>query len=258
MSNLNLDLDYFEHPKIRRLVGLLGRGAEVLPIRLWCYCGKYHVESGKLTGYSVQEIESVATWWGRSGEMVAAMMQVGLLDEEAGSYAIHDWMSTNGHLIAFKKRATDAANVRWGVSNATSSAKRQRKQSPNQPTVPTKPTVPTIPEPLASLAGFPEVWGEWEQYKREIKKPLTDTVRKKQWRLLARQPDPVAVVNQSIERQWVGLFELRENRNAGNDSGRNQGRSGKPEILPGSIARVASAAELLVARKTGGARGDST
>lgn len=26
MAYLNLDLDYFDHPKTRRLVGLLGRG----------------------------------------------------------------------------------------------------------------------------------------------------------------------------------------------------------------------------------------
>ena len=67
MPYLNLDLNYFDHIKTKRLVGLLGRGSEVLPIRLWCACGKHRAESGKLDGYSAQEIESLVEWWGESG-----------------------------------------------------------------------------------------------------------------------------------------------------------------------------------------------
>ena len=114
MPNLNLDLDFFEHPKVRRLVGLLGRGAEVLPIRLWCYCGKYHVESGELTGYSIKEIESIVGWWGKDGEMMKAMITTGFIEGEAGAFRIHDWVETNGHLVAFKKRGKKAAFARWG------------------------------------------------------------------------------------------------------------------------------------------------
>jgi hypothetical protein len=81
MTSLNLDLDFFDHPKTRRLVGLLGRGSEVLPIKLWCWCAKYHAESGWLTGYSAQEIESILGWWGEPGKMVEAMVKVGFLIE---------------------------------------------------------------------------------------------------------------------------------------------------------------------------------
>lgn len=59
MASLNLDMDYFGHPKTKRLVGLLGRGAEVLPLRLWCHVGKYHAQDGRLAGYSPQEIEAI-------------------------------------------------------------------------------------------------------------------------------------------------------------------------------------------------------
>lgn len=136
MSYLNLDLDYFSHPKTVRLVGLLGRGAEVLPIRLWCYCGKYHVESGKLTGYSAQEIESAVAWWGKPGELVEAMIRVGFLEEHDGEYGLHDWQEHEGHLAFFKERAKTAAAARWGRSNATSNASRHKKHCP-LPTVPT-------------------------------------------------------------------------------------------------------------------------
>src|SRR5688572_9143250 len=114
MSYLNLDLNYFDHPKIKRLVGLLGRGAAELPIRIWCYCGKYHAESGSLASYSAQEIESIATWWGKAGEMMAAMEKVELLEKDADGWNVKDWLEINGHLAAFRKRAKKAARKRWG------------------------------------------------------------------------------------------------------------------------------------------------
>lgn len=67
-----------------------------------------------------------------------------------------------------------------------------------------------IPVEVAVQPGFVEAWNEWEEYRREIKKPLTMKARKKQWKFLARQPDAVAVLEQSIRNQWQGLFELKE------------------------------------------------
>lgn len=140
MSYLNLDLDYFSHPKTMRLVGLLGKDSAVLPIRLWCYCGKHHSESGQLAGYSPQEVESVVGWWGKSGEMIEAMIKVGFIVKIDEGYLVNDWLDHQGHLAMFKKRAKEAARKRWGIpdnatSNATSNAKATIKQcpKPNQP-----------------------------------------------------------------------------------------------------------------------------
>src|SRR3990167_8854123 len=140
MPFLNLDLDFFEHPKTRRLIGLLGRGAAELPIRIWCYCGKYHAESGSLASYSAQEIESIVGWWGKPGDMIEAMLRVGFLEKNGEGCKVKDWQELNGHLAAFKKRALAAAQSRWGkISNAISNA----QASPKQYSVPTVPTVPT-------------------------------------------------------------------------------------------------------------------
>jgi hypothetical protein len=161
MSCLNLDLDYFTHPKTVRLVGLLGRGAEVLPIKLWCYCGKYHSESGKLTGYSAQEIESAIGWWGKVGELIEIMVRIGFLDFDGKDYIVHDWIKHEGHLKMFHIRAQQAAAKRWGLdsanatSNATSNAQGELKQcpKPNQTlpyqTKPTKPEKQLLPAPQA-------------------------------------------------------------------------------------------------------------
>lgn len=135
MPYLNLDLDFFEHPKTRRLVGLLGKGSEVVPIKVWAYAGKYHAKDGKLTDYSAQEIESIVGWWGASGKMVEALVKCGFLHEVKGGWQVHDWLEHEGHIIAFKERAKTAAYARWGVdatSNATSNA-------PTIPTIPAKP-----------------------------------------------------------------------------------------------------------------------
>ena len=136
MPYLNLDLDFFEHPKTKRLIGLLGKGSEVIPIRVWAYAGKYHAGDGKLTGYSAQEIESIAGWWGVLGKMMEALVCVGFLHKIKGGWQIHDWKEHEGHIVMFKERAKTAAYARWGL-NATSNA------TSNAPTLPTLPTLPT-------------------------------------------------------------------------------------------------------------------
>lgn len=97
MAYLNLHLDYFDHPKTKRLIGLLGKGAEVIPIRVWAYCGKYHARDEKLAGYSAQEIESVIGWWGEEGKAIEALLKVGFIEKKDNQYVVCDW-----HIIAQK------------------------------------------------------------------------------------------------------------------------------------------------------------
>lgn len=130
MAYLNLDLDYFTHPKTVRLVGLLGPEAVCLPIKLWCYVAKHHCEQGLLVAYSKQEVESVIGWTGESGQCVDAMVKIGLLDEIQNGYAVHDWLEHAGHLVVFKKRAKSAAKKRW-KKYASSIAKRKITNTPN-------------------------------------------------------------------------------------------------------------------------------
>jgi hypothetical protein len=113
MPSINLDLNYFDHPKTKRLVGLLGRGADVLPVRLWCTCGKHYPDSGELTGLTAQEIESQVAWWGQPGQMVEAMVKVGFLEKVDSGYAVHDWQDHSGHLAVYRDRAKTAAKARW-------------------------------------------------------------------------------------------------------------------------------------------------
>jgi hypothetical protein len=124
MAYLNLDIDYFDHPKTKHLVHLLGKGSEVLPLKLWVYTARYFADSGILTGISTQEIEDECRWWGQSGEMVNAMTcdKSKFLERKGETLVVHDWNEHEGHIHAFKQRARSAALKRWGKEGDTSNA----------------------------------------------------------------------------------------------------------------------------------------
>lgn len=154
MPSLNLDVDYFDHPKTKRLIGLLGRGAEVLPLRVWCFVGKYHPESGRLTGYSAQEIESLAGWWGKPGAGVAGLVKVGFLKKDGDEYVIHEWHEHEGHLHAFKVRGRKAAAARWAkiAGDASGIPDGMLEAYPKQCPLPTNPPIPSLKRKPGSFA----------------------------------------------------------------------------------------------------------
>ena len=114
MAFLNLDLDFFAHPKCARLVGLIGRDSEVFPLRLWAYTAKYHSVDGKLSGYSPQAIERIVQWGGQPGQCVDALAAVGFIDKIGESdWKVHDWMDYQGHIHSLKLRNKKVAKNRW-------------------------------------------------------------------------------------------------------------------------------------------------
>lgn len=140
MAYLNIDLDFPEHRKTKRLVSTLGRGTEALLLRIWCYLGKYQPECGRLIGLSPDEIETIAGWRGKAGAMVGAMLQCGWLERgEDGTYQARNWLDHQGHIAAFQRKGREMAAKRWAGhaprtlgSNAASNA--VSNALPNQPT----------------------------------------------------------------------------------------------------------------------------
>src|SRR3990167_113275 len=150
MPSLNLDLDYFSNPKIRRLIGLLGKTADIYPIRLWTHCGKHHPADGYMKDYSAQEVESVAGWEGEAGKLIEALERVRLLKKNGQGYICHDWEDHEGHLIAFKKRGTLAAKARWERYSKHPSSKNQAMQDACLSNATALP-IPTVPIPTKDL-----------------------------------------------------------------------------------------------------------
>src|SRR5262249_38664400 len=114
-------------PKTRRLVKRLGRDADVLPIRLWCYVGKHYPSTGELPDHCAEDVEAEVSWRGRRGQAVEAMIEVGLIEKIENGFRVHDWMEWSGHLKSFKERAKKGAKARWAkikdpVCDASSNA----------------------------------------------------------------------------------------------------------------------------------------
>lgn len=147
VPSLNLDLDYFDHPKTKRLIARLGPGAEAFPIRVWAYAGKYHAEDGVLRGYDAAELAGLAGLPGDPEKVVGALVAVGFLLKTPEGWACKDWLEHEGHLAAFKERSRKANASRWeslrgkqGIHHGDKGA-----SSGSPPTLPSKPTEPPPP-----------------------------------------------------------------------------------------------------------------
>lgn len=67
----------------------------------------------------------------------------------------------------------------------------------------------TFPEVLNTLTGFSETWASWLAYRRTRRLTTAPVTLTAQLGFLAAQPDPVAVIGQSITNGWQGLFPLK-------------------------------------------------
>jgi len=92
------------------MIGPLG---EIMPVRAWLYCAKYHERDGRFQNYSDKEIESCLNWPGDSGKCVRAMAKVGFFGKDAKGYYCHDWKDHQGHISAIKDRNKLVAITRW-------------------------------------------------------------------------------------------------------------------------------------------------
>ena len=137
MTYLNVDIEYFDHPDTMRLIGLLGKGAELLPIKLWRFVARFHAEDGILNKYSGKELESFVGWDGKEGECVAALLTTEYLKEDEQGFYIPNWNKHQGHIINFKKRSKLANQVRWkqnkkeSLSSPTRNLKSKVEESPH-------------------------------------------------------------------------------------------------------------------------------
>lgn len=72
-----------------------------------------------------------------------------------------------------------------------------------------------IPDALRHREGFAEAWGEWVAYRKARRLSCLPVTLRAQLGKLEREPDPVAVIEQSITNGWNGLFPLRGGPKAG-------------------------------------------
>lgn len=117
MPKINVDSDYFDHPKTHRLRVYCGPEADIYPIRLWSFCAKYFPKDGVLRGYSASEIEGVMGWKGATGNLINALERVGFVEKENSDFSVKDWQEHAGFIWKYK-RAGRMAGKKSGASRA--------------------------------------------------------------------------------------------------------------------------------------------
>ena|SRR3990167_11014440 len=113
MPYLNLDPNYFDHEKTKRLEFALGPQASIFPIRLWAIAAKSCPESGIFRNIEPLEIEHLIGWDGERGVCFAALERIGFLDRQDKNISIHKFLEHQGHLHAFRVRSIKANAKRW-------------------------------------------------------------------------------------------------------------------------------------------------
>lgn len=163
MDSFNFDPNYYDHIKTKRLVKGLGKGADSLPIRLWCYTAKHYGADGVLIGHTAGDIEAAVDWWGEEGQCVEAFLSLRFLEKHGDTFVVHGWVERNGHIGAFAIRAKKAAEARWARYRGEMDATRNAQASPSNaltiPTNLTNQTKLTTPKPPRGFsAAFDAFW----------------------------------------------------------------------------------------------------
>jgi hypothetical protein len=78
-------------------------------------------------------------------------------------------------------------------------------------------------------------WNEWVQFRKELGKKITPSTLKKQIQFLGGRagPEIIAIINQSIEKGWTGLFELKNKTNGIRNGNKEQVRRADATIEAG-------------------------
>ena len=123
------------------------------------------------------------------------------------------------------EKRRDAANKRWKDASALhvqskSNASREEEKREEKKRGEKNARAFEIPYVDGLLKN---AWLDWEQHLKEKKKKLTPSTAKKQMQFLWGRADPeaIAIINRSIEKGWIGLFEINNNTNNGTTFGKS-------------------------------------
>lgn len=113
--DIRLSLDFFDHPKTKKLSKRLGLEGVFSLLKLWAWVSGNR-STGILTSMDAEDVELAADWGGEDGLFVQTLLALRLLDENEGVYAIHDWEDHQAYASKSEERsskARKAAETRW-------------------------------------------------------------------------------------------------------------------------------------------------
>ena len=109
-----LDIDYVDHPKALKMIALIGKNADIYPIRLWCWCAKF-ARRGVIDGGAGQ-IEEACRWTGKPGALHAALIAAKVLEKDGKT--VHDWMDHAGSAIQKYDKKKKAQRKKYADHNS--------------------------------------------------------------------------------------------------------------------------------------------
>jgi hypothetical protein len=182
-GDYRLKVGFVDHPKVERLVRLLGDGVLRNLLRVFEYAALNRPD-GNLASLTSEDIEMVARWSRRRpGKFVEALLKVGFLDENgSGSFRLHDWCEHQPFLASFaerSERAKKAARMRWDseVDDANSMRDASAEHAPEMPGVCATDAERNAPSPIPiptpthkNGASAPEVGSTLRSGKRKPRK----------------------------------------------------------------------------------------
>lgn len=220
MADINLDYNYFDNIKSKRLRARLGELADVIPIRIWCYAAKHCPETGIFSNYTAEEIAYLCNYTGDAKIMLVALLEFGFLVKiDDKNFKINQWDEHQGHIIAFKERGKSNAKKRWDnykskKENATSIAtSKTASYAPTYlPTIPTNNTTNVV----LSKKFIPPTPEELKQYCAERKNNVDtnkfmDFYTSKGW-----------MIGKNKMKDWKAAVRTWENNNEKENNGRSK------------------------------------
>ena len=204
-------------------------------------------EDGIITRWGDATIAKYAAWDKDPHEFVSALKDGGWIDEvfpkgkrqedcDGKMLLIHDWIDYAGRYLTTKYNSSPQRGKlkklwkAYGKSYGTKTSRTTKtKWLLVVPTEHNPPNIPYLtdqvervdfPASLLAFSGFVQMFSAWMDYRTEMRKPLKKTGLVTQIKFLAEQPNPIAVIEQSIRNGWQGLFP-EKTTNPQNSNGRN-------------------------------------
>lgn len=114
-DDIRIATSWLTHPKRRKLEKRLGPKACLSFIDLLLET-RQNKPTGRLDGWTAEDIAISAQWDGDSGVFLAALVDLRLIDMDGNGYVIHNWEEHNPYAVASEARiekARNAANKMW-------------------------------------------------------------------------------------------------------------------------------------------------
>lgn len=152
-KDIRINVGFFQHHKTKKLIYKLDHKGVTALLSLWTYAAQ-NKPKGTLTNMDKIDISLASCWEGDENKFVDTLVDIGFLEDNDGTYSIHDWEKNNPYAFHADERsehARKAARARWGDSNSMQEECSEHAQG----NAPSPPPVP-IPEPSPEPDPIPE------------------------------------------------------------------------------------------------------